>query len=404
MGFPPVEEQLEIILRGVVDCVTREELEKKLRDSKKEGRPLRVKLGIDPSSPDIHVGHTVQLRKLRAFQELGHQAVVIWGTATAMVGDPTGKDKTRPQLTREGVYENLATYKAQISKIVDIEAAEHVENSQWFEGMNFMDGVKLLSRMTVARAIERDNFENRMKAGQPIHLHEIIYPLMQGWDSVEVRADIELGGTDQLFNLLVGRDLQGQEGMPAQVCLTHPLIEGLDGVQKMSKSLGNAIGLTDEPSEMFGKVMSIPDSLMEKYFLLLTDLPEAEVRALLQGHPREAKARLGMEIVSWLHSREAGEEARAEFDRVFQKRELPSDIPEIRLGADLLRDGKIPVFLAVAKAGLAGSTNEARRILKGGGIRVDGEKVGDEKALLGEGRYLIQVGKRRFGYVKVGGE
>ncbi len=402
MGFPTIEEQLEIILRGVVDCVTRDELVKKLEESRKEGRPLRVKLGIDPSSPDIHVGHTVQLRKLRAFQDLGHQAVVIWGTATAMVGDPTGKDKTRPQLTREGVYENLATYKAQISKIVDIEAAEHVENSRWFEGMNFMDGVKLLSRMTVARAIERDNFEKRMKAGQAIHLHEIIYPLMQGWDSVEVQADIELGGTDQLFNLLVGRDLQGQEKMPPQVCLTHPLIEGLDGVQKMSKSLGNAIGLTDEPSEMFGKIMSIPDSLMEKYFLLLTDLPVAQVEELLAGHPREAKVRLGMEVVKWLHSGEASEEARAEFDRVFKNKELPKNIPEIRLGEELLREGKIPVFLAAAKAGLAGSTSEARRILRGGGIRVDGEKVGDEKALLGKGRYLIQVGKRRLGYVTIG--
>jgi len=399
--FLPVREQLARIKRGVVDCIGEEELAKKLEESRKTGDRLRVKFGIDPSSPDIHVGHTVVLRKLRTFQELGHLPVIIWGTATARVGDPTGKDKTRPQLTKAGVLENLETYKAQITKVLDIEDAEHRENGEWFDAMNFMDGVKLLSRMTVARAIERDSFENRIKKGLPVSLHEIVYPLMQGWDSVEIHADVEIGGSDQLFNLLVGRDLQEQEGQGRQACLTLPILEGLDGTQKMSKSLGNYIGIHDEPADMFGKVMSVPDALMEKYFLLLTDVGEQEVRELLAGHPREAKARLGREIVGWLHGESAAGAAAGEFDRVFKEKQKPTDIPEYELPADELREGEIPVTRLAQLAGLCQSSSEARRLMAGGGFRVDDLQIKDPKTRLGSGRYLLQAGKRRFSYVTI---
>jgi len=399
--FPPVPEQMARILRGVVDVVSEDELRRRLQESAKTGMPLRVKLGIDPSSPDIHIGHTVVLRKLRAFQELGHHIVVIWGTATAMVGDPTGRDKTRPQLTEDDVEANLTTYKDQIGKVLDVEAIEHRSNGDWFSQMSFMDSVKLFSRMTVARAIERDSFEKRMNAGLPVGLHEVVYPLMQGWDSVEVKADIEIGGSDQLFNLLVGRDLQVQEGQRAQICLTTPLIEGLDGSQKMSKSLGNAIGVNDEPSDMFGKVMSVPDPLMEKYFSLLTEVPEDEIRSLLAGHPRQAKARLGREIVAWLHGEEAAQKAADDFDRVFRDKGVPDEIPEFELPADALRDGTVLVSAAAHRAGLAASANEARRLISQGGVRVDGEQVTDGKATLSTGRYLVQVGKRKFCYVTV---
>ncbi|MFQ5506886.1 MAG: tyrosine--tRNA ligase [Planctomycetota bacterium] len=399
--FPPVEEQLGRILRGSVDLISEKELRQRLEESRRSGRPLRVKLGIDPSSPDIHVGHTVVLRKLRVFQELGHLPVLIWGSATAMLGDPEGRDRTRPQLTRAEVQENLETYKAQISKVIDVDDMEHRENSEWFDEMDFMGSVSLLSRMTVARAIERDSFEKRMGEGLPVGLHEVVYPLMQGWDSVEVRASVELGGTDQLFNLLVGRDLQQQEGQAPQVCLTTPLIEGLDGTQKMSKSLDNYIGLTDEPGEMYGKVMSVPDALMEKYFLLLTDVGEPETAALLRGHPRDAKARLAQEIVTWLHGEGAASKAAGEFDRVFRERGLPEEIPEFALPEDCLKDGTALVMIAAQRAGLTASSSEARRLMPQGGLKVDGEPVTDSKAILGRGRYLFQVGKRRFCWVRI---
>ncbi|MDP6424701.1 MAG: tyrosine--tRNA ligase [Planctomycetota bacterium] len=400
-NFPPIDEQIARLRRGTVDFVDEKELRKKLERSEKTGRPLRVKYGIDPSSPDIHLGHTVPLRRLREFQELGHTAVVIWGTATAMVGDPTGRDKTRPQLARDQVEANLETYKTQIGKVLDVERIEHRRNSEWFDEMGFMGAVELLSRMTVARAIERDSFEKRMKAGLPVSLHEIIYPLLQGWDSVAIEADVELGGSDQLFNLLVGRDFQQQEGQEPQVCMTTPIIEGLDGEKKMSKSLGNSIGVADAAVDMFGKVMSLPDALMEKYFLLLTEVPEAEVVQLLAAHPRETKVRLGKELVSWLHDPTAADEAAAEFDRVFKDRALPTDIAEITLPVDVLREGTVLVATAVARAGLAASGGEARRAMPSGGVKIDGEPVTDIKAALSPGRYLCQVGKRKFAYVTV---
>ncbi len=401
--FPPVEEQLERIERGVVDLVSRDELVERLEASRASGRPLRVKLGIDPSSPDIHVGHTVVLRKLRTFQDLGHQAVLIWGTATAMVGDPTGRDKTRPQLTREEVLKNLETYKRQIGLVVDVEAAEHRENGEWFDEMRFPDVIRLLSNMTVARAIERDSFAQRMQKGLPISLHEVVYPLMQGYDSVMIEADVELGGTDQLFNLLVGRDLLERAGRKPQVCITLPILEGLDGSRKMSKSYGNYIGLFDPPAEMYGKVMSIPDELMEKYFTLLTEVPADEVRRLLAGHPREAKARLAFEITAEYHDEAAARAAAEEFDRVFRRHDLPSDVPEYEVPAAALRDGRISVAVAAHLAGLAGSGGEVRRAIKGGGVKVDGERIGDPRAVLDPGRHLVQVGKRRFAWIVVPG-
>lgn len=401
VNFPPVEDQLEAIRRGTIDLVDDQALKKRLERSRATGKPLRVKLGIDPSSPDIHVGHTVVARKLRTFQDLGHQAVLIWGTATARVGDPTGKDKTRPQLSADDVRHNLETYKAQIAVAIDVERAEHFENGAWFDAMSFMDGVKLLSQMTVARAVERDSFEKRIKAGLPVGLHEIVYPLMQGHDSVEVRADVELGGSDQLFNLLAGRELQERAGQEPQICITMPLLEGLDGVQKMSKSLGNYVGVHDAPTDMFGKIMSVPDALMEKWFTLLTDVDASEVATLLAGHPREAKQRLGLEVVTWLHGREAAEAARDDFDRVFRDRGRPSDIAEFVLDASELRDGSILVAAAVARAGLAKSASEARRNMPSGGVKVDDVPVLDTNATLSKGRYLCQVGKRHFAYVVV---
>jgi tyrosyl-tRNA synthetase len=401
--FLPVDEQLSLIRRGVVDLVQEKQLRARLEDSRKHGKPLRVKFGIDPSSPDIHVGHTVPLRKLRTFQELGHLPVVIWGTATAKVGDPTGKSKTRPQLSDDDVQANLETYKEQIGRVLDVERCEFRENSEWFDRMNFGDFVQLLAKMTVARAIESDTVGKRLEKQEPVSLHELVYPLMQGQDSVEIECDVELGGTDQLYNLLAGRQLMEQAGQRPQVCLTMPIIEGLDGVQKMSKSLGNYIGIHAAPTDMFGKVMSVPDELMEKYFLLLTDTDEDEIAALLAGHPREAKATLAERITTSLHGAEAGQGARAEFDRVFQQKALPSDIPEMDCEPEWLRDGRAAVVYLVHQLGLAASGSEARRLIKQKGVKIDGKPVADDKATLGPGRYLLQVGKRKFAHVRVPG-
>ena len=399
--FLPVDEQLEQIKRGVVDLVQEPQLRARLEESRKKQQPLRVKFGIDPSSPDIHVGHTVPLRKLRCFQELGHLPVIIWGTATARVGDPTGKSKTRPQLTLDEVRENLATYQAQIGKVLDIERCEQRENGEWFDSMGFADFIRLMGRMTVARAIENDTVGKRLDKQEPVSLHELVYPLMQGQDSVEIKCDVELGGTDQLYNLLAGRTLQEQAGQRPQVCLTMPIIEGLDGVQKMSKSLGNYIGIHDEPKDMFGKVMSVPDELMEKYYLLLTDTSPDEIAALLAGHPREAKATLAERITADLHGEDAGREARAEFDRVFQQKALPSDIPEHDCDPEWMKEGSVLVAVLVHKLGLAQSGSEARRLIKQKGVKVDGEPVTGEQPTLGPGSYLLQVGKRRFAQVRV---
>ncbi|MCA8948546.1 MAG: tyrosine--tRNA ligase [Planctomycetes bacterium] len=394
MTFPPVEEQLAVIERGVVDLVDRDDLRQRLEQSRQSGRPLRVKFGIDPSSPDIHLGHTVPLRKLRDFQRLGHRVIVLWGTATAMVGDPSGRNKTRPALTREQVEANKQTYREQIGAVLDVANLEERENGEWFHGKSFMDCITLASRYTVARMLERDDFAKRYGEQKPIAVHEFLYPLLQGWDSVELECDVEIGGSDQLFNLLVGRDLQGQQGQRAQICLTLPLLEGLDGSQKMSKSLGNYIGVHESASAQFGKLMKVPNTLLEKYFTLLTDLDAGRIGELL-GNPLEAKFALAAAIAADYHGGEAAVAARAEYDRVHQQGGLPDELPEVAVDAAALVDGAIWLPAAMALANLCASNSEGRRLVQGGGVRVDGEVVKDVKHGLPPGSYVVQVGKRK---------
>jgi len=395
---------LAVIQRGVVDLVDVDDLKKRLQQSRDTGTPLRVKFGIDPSSPDIHLGHTVPLRKLRDFQRLGHTVIVLWGTATAMVGDPTGRNKTRPALTREQVEANKQTYRAQIGAVLDVDNIEERENGEWFLGQSFMDCVTLASRYTVARMLERDDFTKRHKAGLPISVHEFLYPLLQGWDSVELRSDVEIGGTDQLFNLLVGRDLQGQEHQAPQVCLTMPLIEGLDGSQKMSKSLDNYVGVAESASQQFSKLMKVPNELLEKYFTLLTDVPAERVAELLP-RPLDAKFALAAAVVAGYHGDEAAAAARAEYDRVHKQGGLPDELPERRLGADVRRTdaGGVQLPTMLAQAELCASSSEARRLIQGRGVRVDGAVVADVKAEFGAGSYVVQVGKSRAAKVIVEG-
>ena len=384
---------LDRFLAGTVACHTREDLSRKLGS----GRPLRVKLGVDPSSPDLHVGHSVQLGFLRRCQDAGHRAVLILGDATAMIGDPTGKNVTRPQLTREQVEANARTYFEQAALVLDMPGVEVRRNSEWFDRMGFMDAIRLGAFMTVARMLERDTFAERLRAGTPIGMHELLYPLMQARDSVEVAADVEIGGTDQTFNLLVGRDLMREAGLEPQVCITLPLLPGLDGVQKMSKSLGNAIGLTDEPREMFGKAMSLPDALMPDYFRLATTLPEEEVVRLLAGPPREAKVGLASALVARYHDAAAAARAREEFDRVFRDKGLPDEVPTLRLPPELVEADGAWIVRVLQHAGLADSASAARRLVRDGGVRLDGTRVEDEQARLPRGAsVLVQAGKRRF--------
>ena len=393
-----VRQQLELIRRGAVEIHTEAELEAKLSRAVTENRPLRVKLGLDPTSPDIHLGHTVVLGKLRQFQDLGHQAVLIIGDYTAMVGDPSGQSKTRPQLTPEQIEANLQTYLEQVRAVLDVARLEIRPNGEWFAKMSFADVLKLAGRSTVARMLERDDFAKRHAAKAPIGVHELLYPLMQAHDSVMVRADVELGGTDQTFNLLGGRDLQRDAGQEPQVTLSMPLLVGLDGANKMSKSLGNYVGLKDPPGEMFGKLMSLPDVLMRDYFTLLTALSEAEIQKLLAGHPREAKERLGVEIVTRYHSAQAARAAAAEFRKVFSEKQAPSEMPELRVSA-----GKVGVIDLIIQAGHAASKSEARRLVEGGGVSLGGEKVADWKAEVSPADgAVLQTGKRRFARVRRG--
>lgn len=396
MKFLPVAEQLAILERGVVDLVDRADLTKRLEQSRADGKPLRVKFGIDPSSPDIHLGHTVPLRKLRDFQRLGHRVIVLWGTATAMVGDPSGRNKTRPALTRDQVEANKRTYRDQVGAVLDIANVEERENGEWFHTRTFMDCIQLASRYTVARMLERDDFQKRHREQQPIAVHEFLYPLLQGWDSVELRCDVEIGGSDQLFNLLVGRDLQGQAGQTPQICMTLPLLEGLDGAQKMSKSLGNYIGVTEPASVQFAKLMRVPNTLLGKYFLLLTDAAPAAVEPLL-ANPLQAKFELARAVVAGFHGDAAAAAARAEYDRVHRDGGVPDQLPEWRPGADVRRtaEGRIQLPTGIAASGLAASTSEARRLVEGGGVRIDGAVVADVKASYGPGTYVVQVGKAR---------
>jgi len=396
-----VQRQLAVFQRGVVDLIELRELEERLTRALAAKKPLRVKFGMDPSSPDLHVGHCVPLLKLRDLQQLGHQIVLIVGDSTAMVGDPSGRNKLRPQLTRAEVEHNLQTYVAQVGKVLDLSRTEVRRNSEWFDAMRFEDVLRLCGKMTVARMLERDTFQKRVAENEPIGIHEFLYPLMQGWDSVMIRCDLELGGTDQLFNLLRGRDLQVGEGQPGQICFTTPLINGLDG-RKMSKSYGNAIALTDSAQDVFGKTMRIEDGVLRDWFTLLTRIPMEEVDALLAGHFREAKARLAEELTSFFHGREAGPKARADFDRQFRDKELPEDIPLLPWPATAPAEG-LPLPTLLKDLGLEKSTSDARRSIEGGGVKLDGEVVKDPKHVVrapqAQQPLLIQVGKRRFARV-----
>ncbi len=400
-----IKEELALLLRGVAEIISEKELEEKLIQARKEGRVLRVKAGFDPTAPDLHLGHTVLIQKLKHFQDLGHEVYFLIGDFTGMIGDPSGKSETRPALTREQVLTNAETYKEQIFKILDPEKTKVVFNSEWMGKMSAMELIKLCAHYTVARMLEREDFQKRFSSGRPISIHEFIYPLIQGYDSVALKADVELGGTDQKFNLLVGRELQRDFGQTPQVIMMMPLLEGLDGVQKMSKSLGNYVGITEPPKDMFGKLMSISDELMWRYYELLSDLSLSELKQLKEKvakgeeHPKEVKKRLAMEIVARFHSKEAAQKAADEFERVFKKRELPQDIEEVRIQ---LSQEKIWLPKLLQLAGLAKSTSEGKRLLQQGGVKVDGEKITTPEAELPVGaEYIIQVGKKRFKRVKI---
>ena len=396
------DEVMQQIRRGAEEVLVESELVERL----KQGRPLRVKAGFDPTAPDLHLGHTVLLNKLRQFQELGHEAVFLIGDLTGMIGDPTGKNVTRKPLTRDEVLENACTYEKQIFKILDPERTQVVFNSSWMGEMSAADLIQLAARHTVARMLERDDFNKRYTSGQSIAVHEFLYPLVQGYDSVALKADVELGGTDQKFNLLVGRQLQEGYGQKPQVVLTMPILEGLDGVQKMSKSLNNYIGIADAPDDMFGKVMSVSDELMWRYFELLSFRPLAEIDQLkqeMQGgrNPRDIKFELGQELVARFHTDAEARQAQENFIARFRQGAAPENMPEISLASG---DGQgLPVANLLRDAGLTSSTSEAMRMIKQGAVRIDGERVEDSRLLVqAGGPWVFQVGKRRFAKVTVG--
>lgn len=402
-----VEKQLSVIQRGTAEIIPEDALRQKVIKSVATGKPLTVKLGLDPSAPDIHIGHTVVLQKLRQFQELGHHVQLIIGDFTGRIGDPTGKSETRKQLTEEQVKHNAETYKEQITKILDPSKMKVYFNSEWLSPMNFADVVNLAAKVTVARMLERDDFTKRYQGGQPISIHEFFYPLMQGMDSVALESDIEIGGTDQKFNLLMGRTLQKEYGKATQVAITLPIIEGLDGVQKMSKSLGNYIGIDEEPNEIFGKSMSVPDELMLKYYELTTDISNEDLATLKAGladgsvHPRDAKMNLAQNYVRMFHNEEAGVAAKNHFVTVFQQRALPDDIQEVVLDESVLENGQIGLIKLVMTLGFATSTSEARRSIQQGALKINEQKHDDVNASieLADGD-IVQVGKRKFAKIK----
>jgi tyrosyl-tRNA synthetase len=386
-----LDEQVAYLTKGAVDIVRREELKTKLERSARTGKPLKVKVGFDPSAPDIHLGHTVVMRKMKHFQDLGHEVVFLIGDFTGLIGDPSGKSKTRPQLTREEIDKNAETYKVQVFKILDPEKTIVDFNSRWLGALGADGFIRLASRYTVARMLERDDFQKRFQAQQPIAIHELLYPLAQAYDSVALQADFELGGTDQLFNLLVGRDIMREYGLEPQVVLTTPLLEGLDGVEKMSKSLGNYIGVTEPPEEMFGKVMSVSDAMMWKYYELLTDMSLSEIEALkAKGEPMQAKIDLARRIVADFHSKEKAEEAARHFDLVIRRKEVPDEIPEKVVAA-----GTYPLGSLLVTTGLASSKSEAARLIEQGAVYLDGIRFQGSDVQLKLDR-VLKVGKRRF--------
>lgn len=403
-----VDEQLAALKRGVVEIISEDELRQKLLKSQAEQRPLRVKLGMDPSAPDVHLGHTVVLRKLRQFQDFNHEVILIIGDFTGRIGDPTGKKATRPQLSEEEIKANAATYAKQVFKILDPERTRVVYNNDWLGRLTFAEVIRLASTYTVARMMERDDFRNRYQQQLPISLHEFLYPLAQAYDSVELNADVELGGTDQKFNLMVVRDVQREYGQEPEVAIICPLLVGTDGSEKMSKSLGNYIGIDEPPDQMYGKTMSIPDELIVTYFELLTDVDEAEIASMKKAmesgelNPRDAKMRLARELVSMYHGSEEAAAAEEQFIRIFSKRQLPDDIPEVSIPAERIIDGQVSPIDLLSEIGLVNSNSEARRLIRQGAVRIDGQRVAEEvtKVSIKQGT-LIQVGKRRFARIVI---
>jgi tyrosyl-tRNA synthetase len=401
-----IDDQLSLLLRGTDHVYSPEELKNRLQKSAATGKPLRIKLGMDPTAPDLHLGHAVVLRKMRQFQDLGHTAVLIIGDATAMIGDPTGKKKTRPVLSAEQVKQNAETYFAQAGKILDMSPGkiEVRYNSEWLHKMSFTDALKLAGKMTVARMLERDTFHERHKTGEAIYIHEFLYPLMQGWDSVMIHADVELGGTDQTFNNLVGRDLQESENQPPQIVIIMPILVGTDGAQKMSKSLGNYIGVSESPTDQFGKTMSIPDHLMPEWFRMTTPLPDDRITSLLdpeQTHPRKAKEILGRTIVEQYHSPAAAEAAAEDFRKRFTEHQIIATETKT-LSQSSLKDGKIGILSLIKEVGFAPSTSQARQLVEGGGVTYATQKITDPKLQLepktGD---ILQVGKRRVCKIEI---
>ena len=398
-----IKNDIELLKRGTDEIIPFDEFEKKIKQSEENNKPLIIKTGFDPSAPDIHLGHTVILRKMKHFQDMGHTVVFLVGDFTGMIGDPSGRSITRKRLTREEVLENAETYKKQVYKILDKEKTVVEFNSSWCSPMSFGDVLELTSKYNVARMLERDDFEKRYKSGAPISILEFMYPLVQGYDSVALKADIELGGTDQKFNLLVGRDLQREYGQEPQVIMTIPLLVGLDGEQKMSKSLNNYIGIDEPPREIFGKVMSMSDDLMFIYYEMVTDVPMDDVEGFRAGiqdgsmHPKDVKIRLGKEICAQFHDRDTADRAAAEFDKIFVKKDLPDTVPEYRIPADEADNGKIWIVKLLVLSGMAKTNGEARRLIRGGGVTFDGDKIPDEDCEIpADAEGVLKVGKRRF--------
>ncbi|MEA3287442.1 MAG: tyrosine--tRNA ligase [Candidatus Marinimicrobia bacterium] len=398
MNFPPVKEQIDLLSRGVEEFVSPEALQQKLEVAEKNGKPLKVKLGADPSRPDLHIGHAVVLRKLRQFQDLGHQGILIIGDFTASIGDPTGRNKTRPSISLEDARNFGRSYLEQASLVLKQESLEVVHNSDWLNSMNFSEVIKMAAQVTVAQMLERDDFSQRYKGGTPISVHEFLYPLAQAQDSVHLHSDVELGGTDQLFNLLMGRELQKKSGQSPQIIMTLPLLEGTDGVEKMSKSYDNYIGLSDSPAEMFGKVLSIPDNMIIKYLTLTTNLSmeaigEIEIKMQSDGNPRDFKRQLARELIKVYYSESEGEAAQEAFDKLFIKKDIPDEMPELTL----FTSDSSTLLSALDQSGLFASKGEIRRLIKQNAVSINGEKINDEYlSFEHQGEFVIKAGKRKF--------
>ncbi len=400
MPRPPIDEQIAYLKKGFAELIREEDLRERLVLCEKEGRPLRIKVGFDPTAPDLHLGHTVLLRKMKHFEDMGHTVIFVIGDGTGMIGDPTGRNAARPAMTREEIERNAETYRAQVFKILDPEKTEVRFNSEWLAPLRFEDLIRLAAKYTVARLLERDDFSKRYREGTPISIHELFYPLAQAYDSVFLHADVELGGTDQKFNLLVGREIQRDYGQPPQIVGTTPLLEGLDGVNKMSKSLGNYVGITEPPETMFAKLMSISDDLMFRYYELLTDMSLPEIAGLRQRiaagelHPMQAKIDLARTIVADFHSRTDAERAAEEFNRVVRRREVPSEVPTVPLPEGVRTESGVRLDKVLAKTGLAESVSDAQRKIKAGAVEINGQKCADMVVPYAAGEWIIQAGKK----------